>query len=306
MRGLSRFAAGLIAFSVITMGLAAGTQRAWAAPVIDSSVDPTSKDISCGGNPLGTITITEYHADNPGDGSVGASMGATFTPSDPDCNLQLHWIQAIVGGVGTIGQSDVNRVTPGDPSPIPYLDPYHRDDNLPFYWTEPENGTVGVGRANAGAQAGTLFSDGPSQDDRNIGNSIHFETALVAVDCKDPMKLYWLAGFTWGYSISATNIPNPPGMSTIDPFAWLNGASANMNTAVTGFDGTENYVGDANDTMQNNAGGGIGYNFAAGCPTCCCSAVPLPSAAWASSAGLAALGFIAGIRARHLKASRAN
>ncbi len=200
--------------------------------------------------PSGTVQFNAYNVDN-GGGSSGATIAAQFNQTAPATNLNLEWIQTIVAGNGTIGQTltTMDNVA----SPIPYLDPYKRDDNLPYYWTAPENSTVGTGEL-AGKMPGTLFSDVPSQNSTDNGNSISFETALVSVSPTNAMDLTWIAGFTWGYSIAG-------GSATINPFAALNAPSNDMVTAVTAFDGTTSYVGDGNDTMANNAGGSAGYRF---------------------------------------------
>ena len=273
---------GLKHFVAVLVVIACFSTR-WVAA---ETIDP--EEITCGGEILGYLTINQYHADNPTDTPPkypGATLEATFSQQDPSCNLNLHWIQAIVGGVGTIGQTLAAQDNVADP--IPYLDPYKRDDNLPYYWTEAENGQVGDGRSGPTAAPGTHLYDAPTQGTLGASianNSIHFESALVAVDCIDPMKLYWLAGFTWGYTVDGTGM-----MSTADPFMYRGGPSAALNKAVTEFDGTQNYVGDGNDTMTNNAGGSAGYFFGEGCPECC---TPLPNTASTGLLCLAAVGVV--------------
>ena len=186
-------------------------------------------------------------------------MAAEFTQTYmPSCNLSLQWVQSIIGGQGTIGQTDGGT--------IPYLDPYERDDNLPFYWTAAENSKVGTGQLTATAQPGSRFSDFPSQPIVN-GNSITFETALVAVSPTNPLNLIWLAGFEWGYTIAG-------GTSSVFTFGWTNGPGVDLVGPVVAWNGTkENYIGgsayDAT-TFGNKAG----YQFvtAAAAPAC-----PLPN-----------------------------
>jgi hypothetical protein len=297
--GSNRFAAFLASACVFLLG----SSHLVHADVF-SDIDPKSETITCGGNTLGTLTINQYAANNPGKNGPGATMEATFTQTDTDCDLKLEWIQVVVSGSGTIGQDDVaayNKANPGAnvPSPFPYLDPYERDDNLPYYWKTDENSTVGDGKSAAGAPAGNHFFDAPSEGPAALikNDNIHFETALVSVDCTDPTELHWLAGFTWGYTINGDGT-----MSTADKFNWLGTYSADMNTAVTAFDGTQNYVGDKNGTKSNNAGKSAGYKFVGGCPTCCCT-VPLPNSAEMTLVGMAGLGMMIGVRSKFAKAA---
>ena len=238
---------------VSLMAMLAYVQQASANVFTDINPNPLP-NLMYGTTNIGSLQITQYAQNNPVAGNIGATIEAQFNQTFmPTCNLNLQWVQVITGGKGTIGQTLAAQDNVADP--IPYLDPYQRDDNLPYYWTNPENSTVGDGKINAGSQPGTHLFDMPSQSPTN-GNFINFESALVAVSPTNPMNLIWLAGFTWGYSIAG-------GVSTANPFAWTNGPSNAMNSAVTDWDGTQLYVGDGNDTMQNNAGGGIGYKFVA-------------------------------------------
>ena len=202
---------------------------------------PNPMDILCDGHKLGTLEITEYGEKTNADGTVGAGIVAKFTKADPNCQYNLKWLQSVTAGKGTIGQ-DAG-------SALPYLDPYKRDDNLPWYWTEAENS--GADGTNGTNGPGSQFSDFPSQDKNNDGNFIKFETALV---CVDGLKISYLKGFTWGYKVNADMT------STVDPFAWLNAPTASLTGPTTAWDGT-----------MNNAGGGtaVGYTFTDECVCDC-------------------------------------
>jgi hypothetical protein len=204
-------------------------------------------DVTCNGNAIGKLEITQYgETSNATDGTVGAGLVATFVNADPACPHNLRWIQAITDGRGTIGQNAGTNP--------PYLDPFNRDDKLPWYWTEAENsGAAGTNGTNG---PGSRFSDFPFQSKNNAGNFIKFETALV---CVDGLKISFLKGFTWGYKVNADMT------STVDSFVWLNAPTAALTGPTTAWDGT-----------MNNAGGGtpVGYMFAA---TCDCPCVPEPS-----------------------------
>jgi hypothetical protein len=229
-----------------------------------SAISPNPQNVLYGATQIGTLQITTYQSTsgmNMGTPVVGAGVVAQFNQTYmPTCNLNLQWIQAIIGGQGTIGQSLGGT--------IPYLDPYIRDDNLPYYWTTAENNTVGTGQL-AGGQPGSRFSDFPSQPITN-GNSITFEAALVSVSPTNPLQLVWLAGFEWGYSI-ANNV------STVFSFGWTNGAGVSLQSAVTAWNGSQtNYPGSTqppgyDPTTFNNS---AGYTFVAAgtLPPC-----PLPS-----------------------------
>ena len=244
--------------------LALATCSAVQAGLIDSGVGldtPASQTVNVYCDPsdpstlLGTLNINTYFAwtsgvdsgsgipyspENPGlpttgvqwENRAGGAIVANFTPGDTDCSPQFEWVQAVVGGTGTIG-------TP------PYLDPFNRDDNLPFYWTAAENSDPSIGNN------GMTFSDIPGQAATNIGNSIEFETALVEFD-PHTLEMHWVAGFTWGYSIN--DIVGP----VMDNFAWTNGPSNTLVNLVDSWSSspTSPYIG--NGTPD-------GYSFTSDC-----------------------------------------
>ncbi len=274
----------VIVASVLLLVFAAQSARADAF----SDISPNPQNVTWGGTQIGTLQINAYNATNA-NGRSGAYMSAQFNQTYmPGCNLNLQWIQAIIGGQGTIGQNLGGT--------IPYLDPYQRDDNLPYYYTAAENSTVGEGQLNAGAQPGSRFSDSPSQLSTNNGNSITFEAALVAVCPSDPTSLVWLGGFEWGYSISN-------GSSSVFGFGWNSGPGVSLNSAVNAWDGTSNYIGMTNPPNgYTGPGPGVGYQFvsAAQCPLPTC---PLPPSGCFAGLGFAVgIGFTAArsIRRRHL------
>lgn len=239
--------------------------------------DPASMDIYCDDVKLGTLTITTYRAtkftDKDGNKLVGAGLVAEFTREDPDCIYNFQWIQSIYDGKGTIGQ--------GDGTQPPYLDPYKRDDNLPWYWTTPENNTPGVG-ANGNNGPGTRFSDFPSQSETNAGNFIKFETAFV---CVDGLNISYLKGFTWGYQVNADMT------SSLFPFLWLNAPTASLTGPTTAWDGT-----------LNSKGGGtpVGYTFSDEC-VCECTPVPEPST-WLAGATFVGLALVQAFNRRSHRA----
>jgi hypothetical protein len=222
---------------------------------------PNPMPVVYGGVTLGSLNIAQYDKDSGGN-PAGAHLLAQFTKS-PNCNCSLKWIQAITDGKGTIGQADGTAP--------PYLDPYGggpadmngkptREDNLPWYWTDPENMSPNTLNPDSSIKTyggvfgtngpGSQFFDGPSQDFRNSGNFIKFETALVAVQ---GLNVFWLKGFTWGYKINADMT------STEDPFAWLNAPTASLTGPLTAWDGSLN---------PKNPGAAAGYKFVNGALNC--------------------------------------
>lgn len=221
--------------AVAAIGLLAATTPARSGLIeagagLDNVAD-RSMQFDCGGA-NGTLSINEYFSwtsgvdagtgipyapQNPGlpvtgakwEDRGGAAIEATVTSNSPHCK-NLRWVQGIISGTGTIG-------------PAPYLDPFNRDDGLPFYWTEPENADPAVGNN------GKRFSDIPGQAKTNAGNSIHFEAALVAVDMAN-MEVQYLKGFTWGYEILAQAVID------LDTFAWTAAPSAGLINLVTAWD----------------------------------------------------------------------
>lgn len=215
---------------LLTLCLGVTTWAQAGAGLIQKTVDPNPKEVFCDDQKIGDLEIVNYYgwqSDANGDYTPrnpyedvgynepddpenrdGALMQAVFKVDPDACPMNYQWIQVVTGGTGTIG-------TP------PYLDPFNRDDDLPFYWTTTEAGTAGVGKANG--VAGTQFIDIPSQSNANKGNSITFEAALVSYS---GMQIHWLAGFTWGYSI------NNDGATVLDPFAWTNGISNVMTNLI--------------------------------------------------------------------------
>ena len=245
----------------------------WAAQMVAAQIPaPNPMDIFCGDNKLGTLEITDYTAATDTDGTKGARIKAKFVTANPGMVYNFKWIQSIYDGKGTIGQKDG--------AALPYLDPYGsgkppmREDNLPWYWTEPENSDDGIG-ANGTNGPGTRFSDFASQDPRNAGNFIKFETAFV---CVDGLNISYLKGFTWGYKINADMT------STADPFAWLTAPTANLTGPTEAWDGT-----------LNPKGGGkpVGYKFT---DVCNCPCVPEPSSTVSILIGLSVIGVTATYR----------
>ncbi|OJW22633.1 MAG: hypothetical protein BGO49_01230 [Planctomycetales bacterium 71-10] len=219
--------AALRGILALCLGVTAWSQAG--AGLIQKTVDPNPMVVDCDGQKVGELEIVNYYgwqsdanadytprnpyADvgytDPEDPDRGGALMQAVFKVDPDaCPMNYQWIQVVTGGTGTIG-------TP------PYLDPFNRDDNLPFYWTTNEANTAGVGKANG--VAGTQFIDIPSQSSANKGNSITFEAALVSYS---GMQVHWLAGFTWGYSIDNN------GATVLGAFAWTNGISNVMTNLI--------------------------------------------------------------------------
>lgn len=220
---------------VLALGVGLTTWAQAGAGLIEGTVDPNPMVVTCDDQTVGELQIVNYYGwesdanadytprnpytdvgytDPARPNRDGALMQAVFTVDPDACPMNYQWIQVVTGGTGTIG-------TP------PYLDPFNRDDDLPFYWTSAEANAAGIGKANG--VAGTQFIDIPSQSNANTGNSITFEAALVSYS---GMQIHWLAGFTWGYSIDAN------GGTVLAPFAWTNGISAVMTNLVEGWAST--------------------------------------------------------------------
>jgi hypothetical protein len=192
---------------------------------------------------MGTITFTPENPGLPADDAMwanrgGAKMESSFNQTNAMLQCEFRWIQGVMSGTGTIG-------TP------PYLDPFNRDDGLPYYWTETEN---------TAANNGKMFQDIPSQNKANNGNSIHFEAAFVAVDQAN-MKVHYLKGFTWGYAIEAGGTVN------LDNFAWRTTPTAALTGLVTAWDASATSPYAGNGTPD-------GWMWTDTCP---CTMIPEPS-----------------------------
>lgn len=244
-------------------------------------------DIFCGEHYLGQLTIVDYFAwtssslptpitfdpINPGlnpnnpamADRAGAKMTAEFSPANPLCpDCEYRWVQGVMSGFGTIG-------------PPPYLDPFNRDDGLPWYWTEPENADPDDGNG------GLRFLDIPSQPMSNSGNSIHFEAAFVAVKMST-MEICWLAGFTWGYTIGDNSV-------SLDQFAWQNAPSGDLVDLVNYWDG-------GTDPDNGYAGDGDpdGWVVVQDCP--CCDCIPEMGSVTMLLVGTTLAGGFVGLRRR--------
>lgn len=274
-----RVRAGMFAVFVAALGVAADSGAARAGFIPDG-ISPNPRDILCDGEKLGTLEITNYYGfttngagvydprnpypgsgfrePNPPSNRGGAYMEAIFRAAANSCPMNYQWIQAITGGKGTIG-------TP------PYLDPFNRDDNLPFFWRRPEANSPTLGKANG--LPGSRFADIASQQriDATKGNSVQFETALV---CYNGMTVHWLAGFTWGYEIK-----NDLSVA-IDAFAWTADMSNTMKGLVEGWASTPKtpYLPKPGQKPD-------GWKVSDDCCTC----VPEPSTLLGAGVGLAVL-----------------
>ena len=161
-------------------------------------------------NAVGTYTPANPYAetrmtDPMSSNSDGAFMDAVFTSSfGLQPGFQYQWVQTVVAGTGTIAQP-------------PYLDPYVRQDDLPFFWTPAEAGSNDVGQVNG--VSGDEFIDIPAEPNSAMGYSISYETDLVAYSGEN---VYFLGGFTWGYSI------NSSGNTVLSPFTWISEMSTSV------------------------------------------------------------------------------
>ncbi|MDG3003877.1 PEP-CTERM sorting domain-containing protein [Paludisphaera mucosa] len=272
------------------MGLATASQAF--GGLIQKPVDPNPMDVYCDDALVGQLQITNYYgwtADanaaytprNPYTDSGfyqdpklpnrnGAIMQAVLNVDPDACKMNYQWVQVVTGGVGTIG-------------PPPYLDPFNRDDPLPFYWTTPEANTADQGMLNN--VPGSQFIDIASQSSANKGNSITFETALVSYS---GMEIHWLAGFTWGYSI------NQNGGTDLANFAWTAGMSNVMSGLITNWASSPNMPflpapGQAPD----------GYTV-----TDDCLCVPEPGSMMLSVIAMGALGLVGAARRRKAVSGR--
>jgi hypothetical protein len=271
-------------FFLLGLGLLlSGTARANLVATGLGLDDPANRSLNIFGNGglLGSLAIDNYYSwtsgfnsgggipytpQNPGLSTVGSQyqnagglhMSSTFSFA-PSASAQLRWINTIVSGVSTIG-------------PAPYLDPYNRDDGLPFYWTESENAGVGA--------SGTFFRDRPMQSRNSIGASVHFETAFVSVNMATK-QVHWLAGFDWGYGMTASG-------PAADTFVWLTSPSRTLSNLVTAWDG-----GASGGFLGN--GVADGWTWSSDC-MCTAQPVPIPGVAYL-------FGMIAVVVVRHRRGS---
>jgi hypothetical protein len=207
------------------------------AGFLDVTVSPNPKDIFCPGNKkIGALKIEDYYAwesdgagnftprdpsdarlQKPGNNSGGARLQAFFDITDKECPRHYRWIQAVTGGTSTIG-------TP------PYIDPFAKDDTLPFYWTNKELPSfISTNKLEI------LDIPGQPLSEATVGNpaSVDFETALV---CWWDKKIHLFQSFTWGYEIVAKS---GGGYDVgVDSFAWTT-PSTTLTNLITGFDGND-------------------------------------------------------------------
>ena len=245
--------------------------RSVSASFIEQTVDPNPIDVMCGTKKAGTLKIENYYKQEnyqrKGTTWSGAYLEAIFT-EDPDfCPGDdyignLRWIQAITGGTNTKG-------TP------PYLDPFERDDGLPFYWTESEN-------LSKDGENGTRLSDAPGSAITEPDNSITFEAGLFCVDFTSN-EMTFLKGFSWGYSRTDGDGDGQRDDVTLNPFSWLlGGISDKMKGRIEGWDGsnTHPYAGD---------GTADGWKVVADCK---CGCAPEPASFWIFLIGAACCGVV--------------
>jgi len=230
----ARFFLARVAVALGTLGLSL-VASALDAGLVQVTVDPNPFSVYCGTKKAGEIKIENYYKNENflrnGVPWSGAVMEALFN-EDPNFCLpgediaNLRWIQAVTAGTNTIG-------TP------PYLDPFNRDDGLPFYWTEAENADPADGKN------GTRFFDAPAQAVSNPNNDITFEAALFCVDLST-MQMSFLGGFEWGYSRSDTDGDGQRDDITLKAFKWLNAITNSMKTLIENWDAsnTSPYTGD--------------------------------------------------------------
>lgn len=205
------------------------------AGLVEVNVTPNPHEVFCGADTIGTLSIENYYKrENFIRNGVfwsGAVLEAIFTEAASYCVpgehlANLRWIQAVTAGTNTIG-------------PPPYLDPFNRDDGLPFYWTETENADPTQGNN------GTRFFDAPAQAVANEQNDITFEAALFCVDLAT-MKMTYLIGFEWGYSRNDSDGDGARDDVVLKPFKWLTTITNTLKTQIESWDGsnTAPYTGD--------------------------------------------------------------
>lgn len=141
-----------------------------------------------GGQLSGTLTVNSYAAAATAS-QGGASISIAYSPGPNDPPLaSLHWIQVIW----------TNEPLGGATSP--YVDPVPNDDNLPFYWTLSEDGSMKNGSTGAYS-----FSDAPSRGyppppDAGVSSvSWGADLYLCSWDGQTTVTIY--DGVNWGWYI---------------------------------------------------------------------------------------------------------
>ncbi len=249
------------------------------AGLVEVQVTPNPQEVFCGADTIGTLSIENYYRNENfvrnGVNWSGAVLEAVFTEIDGYCLpgehlANLRWIQVVTAGTNTIG-------------PPPYLDPFNRDDGLPFYWTEPENADPTDGKN------GTRFFDAPAQAVANPANDITFEAALFCVDFAT-MKMTFLMGFEWGYSRDdGPDADTDRDDVTLKAFKWLTAITNTMKTQIESW--------DASNTPPNFSGDGTADGWKV-VDDCVCHCTPEPSTLAILAGGPGLYGLVLCLRAR--------
>ena len=153
----------------------------------------------------GTLTINSLTPFQSGLGG-GLSISARFEPEPGSHALHAYeWLQYImIDPLSTPFQGAVS-------SPFTDPPPDARDDNLPFYWTDLQRNTAGLGYLAGGeANDDILFADAPRVSNFRAPVSMRLSLYLVDFDSAS-RSLTIYDGAQYGFEISAsTGVPEPP------------------------------------------------------------------------------------------------
>jgi len=166
-------------------------------------------DVSCGGEPVGTVTVNAQGAGQGISGGFTSTTGKppTLAAAAAACDeTQFNWYQIVTADNGKAKNAAGAFLT------APYVDPpsggYSDQwaDNLPWYYdmTNPPEDAMNVDPdlfLSANTTADTLsFSDNPMSS----GN-ITFMTWLVSLNANGSLQSFDV-GFTWQYNTSTNTV----------------------------------------------------------------------------------------------------
>lgn len=153
----------------------------------------------------GTITISGLAPLQSGLGG-GLSISASFAPSPGSHAPHIYeWMQYLmIDPLSTPFQG-------ADSSPFTDPPPDARDDMLPFYWTNLQRDTPGLGYlAGGNINDDLLFSDAPRVSDSRAPVKVRLSLYLVDFDSTSGAVTIY-DGVQYGFDIStATTVPEPP------------------------------------------------------------------------------------------------
>lgn len=147
----------------------------------------------------GSVSSSGYAA-GWSSGSGGATIQASYSQANAvAAGHSLNWVQVI------------NTNVPLNGATSPYIDPVPNDDNLPFYWTTPEQATHGTNKTVG-------FSDFSRRDPATLAttNPITWNASLYAAEYDGNKTVTIHDGISWGWTMKPATVGSASG-SFVNP-----------------------------------------------------------------------------------------